>query len=169
MRKNMLVQSQDILKKHYHSYENHSIAIKLIRYQLRPPQVNAITGINVRELRDIWKEIHGYPPPKGMQPQSSAPFFLQKDTQDASAFINVFENVCELKKNDTEKSTITRLIEAYDIYCSIMEKETQPFTSFYYLIKDYKYGNLPTKRCKKCKCIHISKFTHRIKWGCPFC
>lgn len=150
--------------------ERQQTALSLIRIGLRLSYVAAITGLNDRFLRKVWKEVHGRSPSSGTSYTSiDTGLKTYSMARQSAAFANVyFATAAE----DHAKMAIhaTTFLAAWTTYVGLGVNEDLTPDLAWQVIRNITAKSTSLHGCKKCssKYIIFTKFSGSLS-KCPFC
>lgn len=128
-------------------------AIKMIKAGVRPPVVHLATGLPKSRLRDLYKQTHGVPAPRGKVPASAARQIKSlHEAMEAMVFARLYLNMAgEMKQADHGQQMDSSLVvDAYQIYARTLACQPLDVTLAWYLARDLRDGALQVRRCQNC-------------------
>lgn len=127
-------------------------AIKMIKAGVRPPVVHLATGLPKARLRDLYKQTHGVPAPRGKVPGSAARQIKSvHEAMEAMLFARLYLNMLAASQSsDNGQLDSSLVIDAHNIYARTVAGVPLDVTLAWYLARDLRDGVIQVKRCKKC-------------------
>lgn len=127
-----------------------SLAIALIEAGARLQVLESETSLSRERLLNLYKEVKGESPPKGMLPFSIDWFLTWLPNVHSSLFINMHRFMVENGNCEGVES----ILKAYKLYqeylqCNGME-EVLSFTRAWTMVRFFDHGMLETAQCTKC-------------------
>ncbi|WP_413733216.1 flagellar transcriptional regulator FlhC [Sodalis sp. RH20] len=147
------------------------IAIALITLGARLQMLECETQISRARLVNLYKELRGNSPPKGMLPFSTDWYMTWEQNMHSSTFYNIFQ---VLKKNGDAGDLVT-IIQAYGLYleqCPLLDNEPPllSITRAWILVRFMNSGMLQLTSCNHCHGKFITYAHHPINgFVCSFC
>jgi len=142
-------------------------ALGLVRAGVRLTYVRATTGLPLKLLRELWRDVHGKSPSSGRahsDPLSGLK--TRKQRQEAAAFANLYFAGCENRKaHSIEARQFLRTWQAF--------RETLPDTAMDSSLAWAVIRNICGRLTWREKCAHCGagfiRNHEQPDWGCPFC
>ena len=128
-------------------------AIKMIKAGVRPPVVHLATGLPKCRLRDLYKQTHGVPAPRGKVPASAARQIKSvNEAMEAMLFARLYLNMAgKVQPSDNGQQIDSCLvIDAHQIYAGTLAGKPVDVTLAWYLARDIRDGAIQVKRCQNC-------------------
>lgn len=126
----------------------------IIETGARPVIAAHISGVTRKDAINLYVDIHGERPSRGMLPSSSGWFFNTKDrVVQATAFLEIFLKLSEDRSNRNDDNNVDRTIyDAYRIFSSIANddsrREVMEFDRGWTLIMSYRAKEVFLHTCK---------------------
>lgn len=146
-------------------------AIKMVRAGVRPPIVHLATGIPKNKLRALFRECHGYPPPRGRVPDSAASQITSRAMAlEAMVFVKIYRNFNGHKSNNSGQTLDSSLVvDAYQTYAAIAGQAALDLSLAWYLVRDIRTGALKVRRCRRCHTEYLHDPRSPYLDRCPLC
>lgn len=146
-------------------------AIKMFQLGARPPVVRAMVPVKTRVAGQLYLEMTGKNPPRGMLVASTEWFFqVAKRNRQGATFIKIFKAACAEMSGELEAEV---LIEAYQRYLEQIGIEEVCLTldRAWWLLREVKIRNLLVEACcKKCGVDYlVENGTLRVACLCQSC
>jgi flagellar transcriptional activator FlhC len=127
------------------------LAIGLIKLGARLQLLESETSLSRERLLNLYKELKGMSPPKGMLPFSTEWFITWQPNIHASLFINIHKYLVE----HAQISGIEAIMKAYRLYLEQVDVEMNEepvlsLTRAWTLVRFFDSKMLSTTACKKC-------------------
>ncbi len=127
------------------------LAIGLIKLGARLQLLESETSLSRERLLNLYKEIKGVSPPKGMLPFSTDWFITWQPNIHASLYINIHKYLVE----HAQISGIEAIMKAYRLYLEQVEVEENEepvlsLTRAWTLVRFFESKMLSSMECKKC-------------------
>ena len=127
------------------------LAIGLIKLGARLQLLESETSLSRERLLNLYKELRGVSPPKGMLPFSTEWFITWQPNIHASLYINIHKYLVE----HAQVSGIEAVMKAYRLYLEQVEVEDNEepvlsLTRAWTLVRFFESKMLTTKACEKC-------------------
>ncbi|PXY96752.1 flagellar transcriptional regulator FlhC [Frischella perrara] len=158
---------KSIIKK----YNDIQLAMRLISLGARIQMLESETNLSRGKLIKLYKEIQGCPPPKGLLPFSTTWFMTWEPNIHSSVFYNAYQF---LVKN-SNKSGVTAIIKAYQLYLEQCPPPTEGepvlgLTRAWILVKFVESRIMQQSCCKGCKGRFITHaYQPRNSFMCSLC
>jgi hypothetical protein len=150
--------------------ERQQTALSLIRIRLRLSYVAAITGLNDRFLRKVWKEVHGKSPSSGTSYTSiDTGLKTYSMARQSAAFANVYFATAAEEHAKIAIHAPT-FLAAWMTYVGLGINEDLTPDLAWQVIRNITAKSTSLHGCKKCNTQYIvfQKFTGNLA-KCPFC
>ena len=150
--------------------DNWRVARELVAAGLRPPQVQALTGVTAGRLRDLYKAANGVSATPGQKPVC-APALIknQKQAVEAAMFLTSYDCTMERRGRDGCREVDPRaLLEAYRAY-RVASVSPMPISAALCLVLNLANDGLETRRCPKCGSRYLSVWNREALSACALC
>ncbi|WP_436078818.1 FlhC family transcriptional regulator [Acidovorax delafieldii] len=139
-------------------------AAELIRGKMRLSIVQSLTGLTIRPLRTMWKEIHNEGPSNGKLPESVLSYMVN---QAMAAGISTFTSLHLRQHSPNAPITAEGLLATWSTYqrlCGPMD-----INAGYYALRDVRADFVSFPRCTCCDAHFIYDPGSTLTSRCPFC
>ena len=150
-------------------------AVKLIHRGLRLSIVSHVTGIHIKTLRPLHREILGYRPPSGQLPSTSGIL----STRSAQAMASVMAALYQSAGGDGiyRQIDMEALLAAHDLYLELSKSvilrvssdKPLDITQAWIIARDIQTGAVYSKCCSHCRIRYLCAVACRLPPSCPIC
>lgn len=120
----------------------------LIKIGARPVIASHLTGVSNREAIEVYSEIFGERPPRGMLPSSRDWYFITKErTLHATSFMVLFNRLVNQKKTLDRAEMITK---SYGVFTQIQPRTEMDVNRAWILTRLVASKEIVMKSCPKC-------------------
>lgn len=144
--------------------QRHVTAAELIRGKLRLSLVQSLTGLTIRPLRTMWKEIHNEGPSNGKLPESVLSYMVN---QAMAAGISSFTSLHLRQNSASDQLTAQTLLDSWRTYqrlCGPLD-----INAGYYALRDIRADFVSFPKCACCDAHFIYDPGSTLTSRCPFC
>jgi len=150
-------------------------AVTLIRRGMRISIVSRITGIHLKLLRSLHREIRGHGPSAGQMPSTSGILATRSAQATASVLAEIYRSAGGSSIYD--HIDMTALLTAHDLYRELLEvavpsaSPVKPLdiTLAWIIARDIQTGAVYFQECRHCHIQFLSAADARSPPGCPIC
>ena len=150
-------------------------AVALIRRGVRLSIVSRITGIHLKLLRSLHREIHGRGATSGQMPSTSSILATRSAQATASVLAEIYRSAGGSSIYD--QIDMTALLTAHDLYRELMETAVPPtspvklldITQAWIIARYIRTGAVYFQKCRHCHIQFLSAADARSPVGCPIC
>lgn len=145
----------------------------------RPRHLNAITGLPIERMRDLWMDIHGHRPHRGPPPRYARSLIHNmRHASHASIFIEVFRSVTGISADMIDMIDLDELYRVHRIYEAILPGEEpglsreEPSLAIWvcwYILRDLRQEFLQIQYCSTCHTHYIQYLEQTSLRQCPHC
>mgnify|MGYP006426117199 CR=1 FL=1 len=138
----------------------------------RPRHLNAITGLPIERMRDLWMEIHGDRPHRGPPPRYARSLIHNmRHASHASIFIEVFRSVTGVPAEKIDKIDLDELYRVHRIYEALLpgEEPSLPIWVCWYILRDLRQEVLRIQYCCTCHTHYVEYLEQNSLRQCPHC
>lgn len=150
-------------------------AVGLIQRGLRLSIVSHTTGIPLKTLRSLHREIHGRSPPSGQMPSMRGMLATRQAQAITSLFAALYHSVGGA--GIYAGIDLTALLAAHDLYLSLLEEiipcepSAKPLdiTQAWVIARDIRTGAAYFQACRTCLIRYLYALDCRLSLRCPIC
>ncbi len=150
-------------------------AVTLIRRGMRLSIVSRITGIHLKLLRSLHREIHGRGATSGQMPSTSSILATRSAQATASVFAAIYRSAGSSGIYD--QIDMTALLTAYDLYRELLEVAVLPaspvklldINQAWIIVRDIRTGAAYFQECRHCYIDFLSAADANSPLDCPIC
>jgi len=147
-----------------------ALAIKMIRAGVRPPVVHLATGLPKTRLRELYRQVHGCPAPRGKIPGNAARQIKSVyEAMEAMVFVRLYLDMAgdALAAGDQLDSSL--VIDAYHVYVRTVAGQALDVTLAWYLARDIRDGTLKIRKCPQCQAEYLYEMDSPYLRTCHLC
>jgi hypothetical protein len=147
------------------------LAVRLLTRNARVSIVHHETGLPLRRLRGLYRELHHRKPSSGQLPAMGCPVIQNRRQQvHASLFAGLYE--AHGGPGIYQRTDIEALVRAYDTFLLMTEASGPPEIDFnvcWVVARDLLVGTSRLVRCAPCAIRYLASDNSRAPPNCPLC
>jgi hypothetical protein len=147
------------------------LAVRLLTRNARISIAHYESGLPLRRLRDLYRELHHRKPSSGQLPAVGCPAIRTRRQQiQASLFATVYE--AQGGPSVYQATDIEALVRAYDTFLFLAEASGRAEIDFnicWVVARDLRIGASRLVRCPRCEIRYLVSDNSRAPASCPLC
>lgn len=155
------------------SIQQFDTAVGLIHRGMRLGVVSSITGIHLKTLRSLHREIQGHGSSPGPMPSSSGILSTRLAQATASVLAALYRSIGGT--GTYNRIDIKALLAAHDLYRELLVDITPPpvklldITQAWIIARDIRTGAVYFQACRHCRIRYLCAVDAHSPPGCPIC